>query len=215
MRLYLSSYKLGNYSEELVKLVGGGNKLVAVIVNAGDFVTPEERKEGVQRQIDAMTALGFSAEELDLRKYFNKEKELRELMPKFGLVWVRGGNTFLLRRAFKQSGFDSIIKELLKKDEIVYAGYSAGVCVLAPSLRGLEIVDQPELITDGYQKEIIWDGLGVLNYSIAPHYKSDHPESADVDKEVAYMEAHNIPYKTLRDGEVLVINGEEEKFFSI
>ncbi len=215
MRLFLSSYKLGNKPDELVKLVGDKNKSAAVIINAGDLATPQERKEGTQRQIDSLAELGFFPEEVDLRNYFNKPEELEKVLSKFGMVWVRGGNTFLLRRAFKYSGFDQIIKKLLAEDKIVYAGYSAGVCILAPSLRGLEIVDHPELITDKYEKEIIWEGLGILPYSVAPHYRSDHPESADVDKEVTYMEEHNIPYKTLRDGEVIVIDGDKETVFTI
>ncbi len=215
MRLFLSSYQFGNKPEELVRLVGDENKSVAIIANAGDLATDQERKEGVQRQIDRLKDLGFLGEEVDLRDYFNKEKELEEKLSSFGMVWVRGGNTFLLRRAFKQSGFDNIIKKFLAEDKIVYAGYSAGVCILAPSLRGLHIVDHPELITDKYDKEVIWEGLGILPYSVAPHYKSDHPESADVDKEVVYMEENNIPYKTLRDGEVVVINGDSERFFGI
>ena len=40
---------------------------------------------------------------------------------------------------------------------------------------------------------------------ILPHYKSDHPESEDIDKEVEYCDKNNIPYKTLRDGEVMIL----------
>jgi len=35
----------------------------------------------------------------------------------------------------KLSGLDEILKDLLKKENILYGGYSAGVCVLAPTLR--------------------------------------------------------------------------------
>mgnify|MGYP001574655138 CR=1 FL=1 len=121
----------------------------------------------------------------------------------------------MLRRAFKQSGFDNIIKELLAKDEIVYAGYSAGGCVLAPSLHGYEIVDPVDITAEDYEKEIIWEGLNIVPYAFSPHYKSDHPESADVDKEVAYMQENNIPFKTLRDGEVIVTEGDKETIFTL
>lgn len=215
MRLYLSSNSVINIPDELVRLVGVENKRVAVIANAVDITTAQVREGILEKQIDELKELGFSGEEIDLRDYFNKEKEMEEKLSSFGVVWVTGGNTFILRRAFKYSGFDNIIKKFLAEDKIVYAGYSAGVCILAPSLRGLHIVDHPELITDKYDKEVIWEGLGILPYSVAPHYKSDHPESADVDKEVVYMEENNIPYKTLRDGEVIVINGDKETIFTI
>ena len=54
-------------------------------------------------------------------------------------------------------------------------------------------------------KEILWEGLGILDHIILPHYKSDHPESADIDKEVEFCKRNNIPFKTLRDGEVIII----------
>ena len=79
----------------------------------------------------------------------------------------------------KLSGFDKIIKGMLKKDEIVYAGYSAGWCILSKSLKGLEIVDNPKDNAEGYPKKIVWSGLGIIDYMACPHYKSDHPESAD------------------------------------
>lgn len=34
------------------------------------------------------------------------EESLEAKLKEFGLVWAVGGNTFLLRRAMRQSGFD-------------------------------------------------------------------------------------------------------------
>jgi dipeptidase E len=213
MRLYLSSYGLGNYSKELFKLVGV-NKKIAIIGNAGDhYGNKKERRESIKRQTDSLSSIGLIPQEIDLRKYFGKEKELENKLKKFGAVWIKGGNTFVLRKAMSLSGFDKIIKRILKKDEIVYAGYSAGWCVLSKSLKGLEIVDNPKDNAEGYPKKIIWSGLGIIDYTACPHYKSDHPESADVDKEVKYYKDNKIPYKTLRDGEVIVVNGNKEKIF--
>ncbi len=215
MRLYLSSYKFGNFTDELVKLVGN-NKKVAIIGNSRDWSEDRERAaKGLQEQIKTLELLGFSAEELDLRKYFSKREELKKYLFQFGLVWVLGGNTFVLKRAYEQSGFNLIIKEMLVKDEIVYGGYSAGVVILSPSMKGLEIVDDPNIVPEGYAPEFSWDGLGLVNYSIAVHYRSDHPESALVEKEVEYLEKNKIPYKTLKDGEVIVINGFEEHLLSL
>lgn len=213
MRLYLSSYGLGNYSKELIKLIGA-NKNIVIIGNAGDhYGNKKERRESIKRQTDSLSSIGLIPQEIDLRKYFGKEKELENKLKKFGAVWIKGGNTFVLRKAMSLSGFDKIIKRILKKDEIVYAGYSAGWCVLSKSLKGLEIVDNPKDNAEGYPKKIIWSGLGIIDYTACPHYKSDHPESADVDKEVKYYKDNKIPYKTLRDGEVIVVNGNKEKIF--
>ena len=115
----------------------------------------------------------------------------------------------MLRRAFRQSGFDHVISKLLKEDAVAYGGFSAGVCILAPSLRGIELVDPKDEVSGEYEKPVIWDGLGVLPYAVAPHYKSDHPESADIDKCVEYFKENGMAYRTLRDGEAILVNGEE------
>lgn len=213
MRLYLSSYKLGNKPEEMLPLISG-NKRTAIIANAQDSKSVESRTERVQQEIESLTSLGLQPEELDLRDYFGKTAELADKLNDYGYIWVRGGNVFLLRKAYKQSGFDNLIVELLKKDKVAYGGFSAGVCVLAPSLRGIELVDPKDEIAEGYDKEVIWSGLGLLDYAVAPHYRSDHPESEDIEKCVEYFKANNIPYKTLRDGEAIVINGDQETLLS-
>lgn len=208
MRLYLSSYKLGNQPEQMLPLIKGGKK-TAIIMNAQDNVLPERRAERLLEEIDNLTGLGLKPEELDLRNFFGKADELEKYAKQFDYFWVRGGNVFLLRRAFKQSGFDSIISNLLKEDAVAYGGFSAGICILAPSLRGIELVDPKDPVSEGYDSEVIWDGLGLLDYAIAPHYKSDHPESADIDKCVDYFKENDIPYKTLRDGEAILVDGEK------
>ncbi len=211
MRLYLSSFRIGNHPQEFVRLVGS-NKKVAIIMNARDDRNTLERTEKLKEEVADLTKLGFSCEELDLRDYFGKRAELTELLSTFGALWVRGGNTFILKRAFEESGFDEIIKKMLMEDSIVYAGYSAGVVILAPSMHGLEIVDDPNIVPEGYKKEFDWTSLGLIPYAVAVHYKSPHPESLLVDTEVEYYKTHNIPYKILRDGEVILIEEKEEKY---
>lgn len=210
MRLYLSSYKLGNKPEEMLPLIGN-NKKTAIIANAQDFKPAESRTERIQQEIESLNTMGLQPEELDLRDYFGKTVELSEALKNFGYIWVRGGNAFLLRKAYKQSGFDNLLVKLLHEDKVAYGGFSAGVCVLAPSLHGIELVDPKDEVAEGYEKEVVWDGLGILDYAVAPHYRSDHPESEDIEKCIEYFRVNNIPYKTLRDGEAIVINGDGEK----
>jgi dipeptidase E len=210
MKLYLSSYKFGNYPEELVKLADK-NKKAVVIMNAVDYGDKDRKNQNLQNQIQQLKILGFGADELDLRNYFGKKDELNEYLSRIGLVWIHGGNAFILQRAFKQSGFGDLIKDFVEKNKIVYAGFSAAVCVIVPTLRGAELVDDPNIVPEGYEKEFSWDGLGLIKYNVAVHYRSDHPESADVEKEIMYYQKNNIPYKTLRDGEVIIINDGQEK----
>ncbi len=210
MRLYLSSFRLGNNPDKLLDMLGD-NRRAAIVMNAIDFNAQEERDAKFEQETQALNSIGVESAEIDLRNYFDNKDELEEDLKKFDMLWIRGGNVFILRRAMQESGFDSIIKEMLAQDRLVYAGYSAAICVLAPTLKGFSIVDDPDLVANGYDQAIIWEGLGILDYSIEPHYKSNHPESQDIDKEIAYLEKHNIPYRTLHDGEALVINGDVEE----
>jgi dipeptidase E len=203
------SYQLGNKPERLLELLGRGRR-TALIFNAMDC-WPDYRPVRLKEEIERLKSIGLEPTEIDLRHYFGKTSELKETLAQYDLIWVRGGNTFVLRRAYRQSGADSIIPELLAQDTLVYGGFSAGCSVLAPSLRGIDLVDDPKLVPDGYNSEIIWEGVGLVPYAIAPHYKSDHPESADIDKSVEYMIDNHMPFIALRDGEVIVINDDRQK----
>jgi dipeptidase E len=206
MKFYLSSYKLGNGVAKLKELIPAENKKTAYISNALDFSDDlERRKKSEQSDIEELKELNLDIKIIDLRDYFNKQSELEKKLTEFGVIWVRGGNLFVLRQAMKLSGFDNILKNLIKRDNILYGGYSAGVCVLAPSLKGMDIIDDLNAKPYGNQSEIIWDGLGILNYSVVPHYRSDHPESEKAEKVVEYMVKNKIPFKTLKDGEVIII----------
>jgi dipeptidase E len=207
MKLYLSSYQLGDHPEELAKLFGD-NKKIGLISNAQDFSTDTERlKQGQREQLDNLSSIGLKPEVIDLREYFGKRNELKDLIMTFAGVWVRGGNTFVLTVAYKKSGFDKIIRtDLVGRDNFVYSGFSAGGCVLQKKLKGIDFVDDPNQVKDAYgsDAEIVWEGVGILDYVFVPHFDSDHPESEDTYEEIKYYERNNIPYKTLRDGEVII-----------
>lgn len=206
VKFYLSSYRLGDQADKFACLMPVGNKRIAIIPNAKDYEDdPEKRTEREARELVALKELGVEPEIFDLREFFGWQDLLKKKMSEFGGVWVMGGNTFVLRQAMWLSGFDLVIKEIKKNNvDFLYAGYSAGCCVLAPTLKGLDIVDDPTARAYG-EYPTMWEGIGLIDFSIAPHYQSDHPESAGVDKEVEYMIANEIPYKTLRDGEVIII----------
>ena len=199
----------------MFELMVGDKKHVGIITNAADQFPEDGIIERLMQDQTYLAALGITSERLDLRNYFGgKKEELQKKLEQFDLVWVRGTNVFVLRRAMKQSGFDKLITELLKNDKIAYGGYSAGACVMGSTLHGLELVDNAYVAPEGYENEIVWDGLDILPYAFAPHYKSDHPESSMIDEVVEYFEKHHIPYRALRDGEAILINKGQESVVS-
>jgi dipeptidase E len=210
VRLYLSSFRMGDHPEHLLALAGQDSRRAVVIANALDDAPPDVRRAGAERELAALTGLGLEAAELDLRGYFGPRQLLRRDLAGIGLAWLRGGNVFMLRYALARSGADAVLAGLLAADALVYAGYSAGSCVLSPSLRGLELVDDPAAVTRAYGAPPVWDGLALLTEAFVPHYRSPgHPETAAIERVVARYRADGIPYRALRDGQALLINGPQ------
>lgn len=206
MRYYLSSYHLGDRRDELVRMVGPGGR-VAVVSNALDFISAEARRayaRNVHDPIAEFRELGLAAEDLDLRDHFGRPAELAARLAGVDLVWAVGGNSFLLRRAMRESGLDALILRRLGEDSLVYGGYSAGACVAGPTLRGLELMDEPDKVAEVYGLEPDWTGLGLIDEAIVPHFQSDHLEAEAAALTAAHMSAVGQAHRTLRDGEVIL-----------
>ena len=210
MRLYLSSYRLGDSAGALLALVGNGAR-AAIVSNALDYVPAATRaayRAEISDPIADFAALGIYAQDLDLKEYFGDPDRLENALRGVDLVWAMGGNTFILRRAMAQSGFDTVITELLARDAIVYGGFSAGAVVASPSLNGIELMDDPNEIPAGYDPAVVWDGLGLVDYAIVPHFDSPHPESVAARAVVNQHARRKTPFRALRDGEVIVHIGK-------
>jgi dipeptidase E len=206
MRLYLSSYRFGDRFDLLLGMAGEGGR-AGVISNAADFI-PRADRENYLRNIHnpsaELRAHGLDVTDLDLRDYFGRPDALEEALGRLDLVWVVGGNTFLLRRAMRQSGFDVVGRKRIEENRLVYGGFNAGAIVACPSLRGIDLMDEPHTLAEGYDPEVIWDGLNLVGFHIVPHYESDHHESEAAGRTAAWMLDQAMPYRTMRDGDVLI-----------
>lgn len=215
MRLYLSSERLGERAGALLAMLGG--KKIAIIANGYDGASTMARdlyRAEVYDPVAEFRALGLDPDEIDLRAHFGDAESLRLRLARYDLVWVMGGNSFVLRRAMKQSGFDNVIRDMLEVDAIAYGGYAAGAVVAGPTLRGLELMDDPFELPEGYDEALVWSGLGLTPFAIVPHYQSRHPEAASAEKVVSYMRARRTRYRALSDGEVIVTVGNFERLAS-
>lgn len=209
MRLFLSSQDLGKYADVAAKMAGK-NKKAVFFKNAQDNEPPDVRNFSTPQKKIMFEDAGFEFEEIDLRDFFGKQSGLRGVLNDYSLVWIMGGNTFVLRRALKASGADKLIAHQVKSGKIAYGGESAGSIVATPSLHGTELGDNPNFIPEGYKKEIVWDGLNLVRFHIVPHYKSDW-FGKEADDMLNYMKKHKQPYETLTDSQAFVVDGEREK----
>ena len=206
MRLYLSSYRLGEHGEHLRAMVRGAGR-GHVIMNALDGGDEARRQKDVRHQIRSLAEIGLEATDLDLREH--TPVSIDEAVGETDFLWVRGGNVFTLRMALARSGMDAVIRDGLSRDRFVYAGFSAGPCVLAPSLEGLEHCDPVEQCLAAYG-EVRHDGLGVLDRPVVPHLDSPgHPETGLLGEVASRYAADGTPFCGLRDGQVLLVDGED------
>jgi dipeptidase E len=105
VKFHLSSYKIGSATERLKTLLPAANKRLAYISNAFDWldVDLDHRRSMDRYDLDQLQSLrqGLEIERLDLRDYFGRQSELKGKLLTFGTIWVRGGNTFVLRQAMQ------------------------------------------------------------------------------------------------------------------
>ncbi|GAC1390919.1 MAG: hypothetical protein NVSMB46_01730 [Candidatus Saccharimonadales bacterium] len=163
MKLYLSSYKIPSLPD-LRRLLDPTKSTthVALIPNAKDYYAPRARTFKIEQAAEYVRSLGFTPSIIDLHDY-QSAFILKSLLSHYHIIWVMGGNTFCLRQAMKESGFDTIIASLLEGNSI-YVGESAGAVVAGTSLRGIEADDPPEFCDNP-----IDSGLSLIPYVVLPH----------------------------------------------
>ena len=206
MKLYLSSQKLGDHSDKLLELVGK-NKNVVVIANALDDKNEKHRKDRVKKEIAMLKELGLQPEELDLRNYFNRGKQLSEYIKTKSLIWIRGGNVFILRRAMMACEFDRYILPLIKNGKIAFGGYSAGTIIACRDLLASEIVDDIYSVPNDYPVDYLnTKGLNLLDSYIIPHWNSTEEWAKNIRKYGNYLKSKNRKIITINDGDVYYCN---------
>jgi dipeptidase E len=214
MRLFISSYRAGKHDKELIQFLGKINK-VAVITNAKDYKTPEDRRLKIEDNFSYYRSIGLEPTEIDLRPFFHKPGA-EKLLAKHNFVWLAGGNGFLLRRALSYTGLDRYFYDAVRKNEVILGGESAGAIMMGPTLKYSEMdtnEDSPNYTPQGYAKNVLWDGLNFVNYVPVPHYKSGD-YTVEIDEYVENLQKEKIPYKTMTDDQAIIINGFNEEFLA-
>ncbi|SFN36088.1 dipeptidase E [Paenimyroides ummariense] len=209
MKFYLSSYKFGNHCNELSKMLPQRAK-IGHINNSRDWLGVNEynRQKSLNEEMLFLENLGFKCEHLDLKDYFGKEELLKKKLDELDGIWVCGGNTFVLRQAMKLSGFDILFKDLLRRKDFFWGGYSAGICILCDSLKYIDQVDDSKNFPYKEINTAIYEGLGVFNYALLPHYRSNHEKSELIEKEVEHCIKNKWLFKVLKDGEVFIFDND-------
>jgi dipeptidase E len=194
---------VGSTPDELIKLFSNGTR-IALIANGAYLDDLAKQRERVARELTELNEIRLDPVELDLRDYFGRPSRLRSELEEFAGLWVLGGNVLALRTAFKESGAEDVVRERLANDSLVYAGYSAGACLLGPAY---PLLDELFVRLPGYPEELITTGLNIVPFAISPHYGTA-AGAAGATRVTDYYIEHHIPFIALRDGQAIVINGD-------
>ncbi|AMY18170.1 MULTISPECIES: Type 1 glutamine amidotransferase-like domain-containing protein [Nocardiaceae] len=213
MRLFLASYRFGAHGDRLLELVGTPGR-IGVVAAAADAWPVAARTAALTSDVALLTEAGFDPVEIDLRAVTPTTAEAA--LAGLSAVWVRGGNTFVLRHRLATSGVDHVLRERLRRDDLVYAGYSAGACVMGPSLTGIDAADPPAELAEITDDPVQQDGLGVIDDVLVPHWSTPTaPSALDPDGAARAMadacRAAGVRYRTLTDDQVFVRDGDDDR----
>lgn len=206
MRLFLSSYRFGGHEDAFIALCGTPGP-IAVIANAADSWPAAARAGAVTSEMTPLRRAGFEPTEVDLRHFVHGSGDVAEALAGFPAVWIRGGNTFVLRAQLSRSGADAVIVDRVRADSLVYAGYSAGACVASTSLAGVEYSDDPGEVRAAAGIAAIWTGLALVDFAVVPHVNSILDESDSAARTIARYESESVSYRSLTDDQAVVVDG--------
>jgi dipeptidase E len=207
MRLLLSSWFLtpDNRPSALPATLTNGTARAGIVLNALDQLGGSRNRD-YARERHTLETFGYSCEELDLRDYFSAPDELAKRLADLHLVWAMGGNAFVLARAVTQARLGEALRAQLDRPDFTYGGYSAGACVAGPDLRGIDLIDDPNVVPERYPTETAPECLGLVPFRIVPHWRSDHPETEGAERAATHLAQHGLAHRCLRDGDVLSIH---------
>ena len=205
MRLYLSSH---SYDTESLATFYGPRPKIGLIANALDFLSYVQRASAVLSMSGALHEIG-AVTEIDLRRYFRRPEGLRETLDLVDALWLPGGSRFLLVAALQYSGATEPIASRVRDGAINYAGSSAGAVVASSNLLPATTCEDSKIVSQCYQKDPVFSGLGLLNSTVIPHF-IEGPIDGVLPTYLMrdYCLVEGIDFITIADGSALVIEGD-------
>lgn len=129
------------------------------------------------------------------------QKEIEEIIRRASLVYVPGGNTFLLNHRLHISGVIPYLRRAVQTG-LPLIGFSAGMVLCGPNIltsKDMNTVETPH-----------FDGLAVSSFNFAAHYPLDTYGQSVKDEWLAdYHFFHDNPILMLCDGAYVKVEGKK------
>ncbi|QQR68586.1 MAG: Type 1 glutamine amidotransferase-like domain-containing protein [Alphaproteobacteria bacterium] len=147
-------------------------------------------------------SLALGVDVVELSRY--SPSELRVALAPCDIVYVGGGNSFVLLQHMKECGFKQAVTDMLDAGGL-YIGSSAGSVVASPDIGFISPMDDPAKaqLTDH-------QGLGLIDRAFIPHKgNAKHGDTAQMIEQSLHQQ--NRPAFALRDDQALHIVEHESQ----
>jgi len=147
--------------------------------------------------IERMKRAKYDFEEIDIQG--KTKTQLFKILKDKDIIFVAGGNTFYLLKAVKVSGFDIVVKELIKRG-VVYAGSSAGAYICCPTI---EMADwkHADLNNCGLKN---LKAMSLVPFLLSVHYEPKYKKAVQEG-----IKSTKYPVKILTDEQALYVDGKD------
>jgi dipeptidase E len=204
MKLFLAS-SLDKTAKLLSKSTDTKEKTVLFIANASDIT---EGKWWVDADREAFKKIGCKINEIDLRSI--TKKDFSEELNNSDFIHFCGGSVLYLISLLRQKGFDKLIIDAIKKDEVIYTSSSAGSMIVAKDLSLCAFdMDEP----DECKKKENYSGLDLVNFLILPHSNNKDFTDANLNM-VKQLPNFAQPTIFLYDNQAVFVEGNTFKIVS-
>jgi dipeptidase E len=129
------------------------------------------------------------------------QKEIEDILRESALVYIPGGNTFLLNHRLHSSGVMPYLKKKIQNG-LPLIGVSAGMILCGPNIltsKDMNTVETPH-----------FDGLNLIPFNFFAHYADDgYGQSVQDDWLGDYQFFHDNPVILLSDGAYIKVDGKK------
>lgn len=158
---------------------------VAIIVNSSVQKSRNKYFILARKQLESMGIIQV--------KYFDLESENVEELKAFDMIYIPGGNTFLLLQVIEDNNLFFALQKILSEKIVI--GVSAGALLLTPTIRIANEIEPDEYLT---VKSM--DGLTLVDFEVYPHY------TQEVEKEIqAYEAKYKVTVRRITDTDFIEI----------
>ena len=135
---------------------------------------------------------------------------MEEDLKNVDVIYVSGGNSFYLLEKAKESGFESVVKDLLSKGK-KYIGTSAGSIIAGPDIYPAYYLDAAEEAKNLKN----YKGISLVDFTVLPHWGSKHFKDRYLNQRLEH--AYKLGYKLilLNDNQYVAVDGDKYRIIDV